>query len=382
MWQRRGCSFSLLAKDGLARRGALSLPRGIIQTPAFMPVGTAATVKGVWSDDVAAAGADILLGNTYHLMLRPTAERVHRLGGLHTFMNWQKPILTDSGGFQVMSLASLREIDETGVTFRSHLDGSKHMMTPERSIEIQTLLGADIVMQLDECVKLPATHEQLSAAMSLSLRWARRCQEAFGQPHGRLMFGIVQGGDIPDLRRRSLEGLCALDCDGYAIGGLAVGEPQSVMFSTLDATTSYLPDNQPRYLMGVGSPSDVLGAVKRGVDMFDCVMPTREGRHGVAFTFEGRLNLKNARFADDETPLDPLAEHPVPKTYTKAYLHHLIKSDEMLGVMILSLTNTAFYQQMMKGAREAIEKGTFDAYCTRFEKLYPPRGQETAVHSA
>lgn len=356
----RDFSFSVKARSGAARSGVLKMPRGDIRTPAFMPVGTAATVKGLWPEQVAQAGADILLGNTYHLMLRPGAERIAKLGGLHGFMNWQKPILTDSGGFQVMSLASLRKMSEEGVKFRSHVDGSEHFLSPERSIEIQNLLGADIVMQLDECIALPAEEKEVRRAMELSLRWAFRSQQAFGSPKGRMLFGIVQGGTLDHLRRESAETLVGMNFDGYAVGGLAVGEGQSEMLRTLEATVPFLPDDKPHYLMGVGTPSDLIEAVARGIDMFDCVMPTREGRHGVAYTFEGKLNMKNARFADDNSPLDAHSQHPMARTYSKAYVHHLIKSGEILGHMILSLNNIAFYQQWMNDIRAAIEAGTFE----------------------
>lgn len=353
-------SFARLAQDGEARRGVIRTPRGDIRTPAFMPVGTAGTVKAMFADTVRETGADIVLGNTYHLMLRPGAERVARLGGLHRMMNWNGPILTDSGGFQVMSLAKLRTLSDDGVTFQSHLDGSQHRLTPERSIEIQGLLGADIVMQLDECVALPTSHQDARRAMELSLRWAERSRGAF-DAEGRqaALFGIVQGGDQADLRLASAERLTGIGFDGYAVGGLAVGEPQEVMFSVLDKTVPALPEDRPRYLMGVGTPDDLLGAVGRGIDMFDCVMPTRNGRHGLAFTRFGRVNLKNARHADDPRPLDAESSCPAARDYSRAYLHHLVKSGEILGLMLLSWINVAYYQDLMAGMRGAISDGRF-----------------------
>jgi queuine tRNA-ribosyltransferase len=349
-----GVAFSVATTDGAARTGALALPRGTIRTPAFMPVGTAGTVKAMYPEQVRALGADVILGNTYHLMLRPGAERVARLGGLHTFAQWPHPILTDSGGFQVMSLSALRKMDEDGVTFRSHIDGSEHRLTPERSLEIQGLLDSDIRMQLDECVALPAERPAIEKAMALSLRWAERSKVHFAGTEGRALFGIVQGGDIPDLRVRSAEGLVALGFDGYAIGGLAVGEPQETMFAMIAATAPALPTDRPRYLMGVGTPEDILGAVMRGVDMFDCVMPTRAGRHGVAYTRYGKVNLRNARHADDPRPLDPYSDCPASRDYSRAYLHHLVKSGEYLGGMLLTWNNLAYYQRLMAGIRAAI----------------------------
>jgi queuine tRNA-ribosyltransferase len=354
-----GVAFTVHATDGTARTGELALPRGTIRTPAFMPVGTAGTVKGMYPEQVRALGADIILGNTYHLMLRPGAERVAALGGLHVFSNWPWPILTDSGGFQVMSLSSLRRIDEDGVTFRSHIDGSEHRLTPERSLGIQALLDSDIRMQLDECVALPADVAAIDKAMQLSLRWAERSKAAFGATEGRALFGIVQGGDIPDLRLRSAEGLVGIGFDGYAIGGLAVGEPQETMFAMIAATTPALPQDRPRYLMGVGTPEDILGAVMRGVDMFDCVLPTRAGRHGVAYSRYGKINLKNARHADDPRPLDPYSDCPASRDYSRAYLHHLVKSGELLGAMLLSWSNLAYYQRLMAGIRAAIAAGRY-----------------------
>ena len=356
-------SFHLIATDGTARAGEIETAHGRIATPAFMPVGTQATVKAMMPDEVARTGADILLGNTYHLMLRPGPERVAALGGLHTFMNWHKPILTDSGGFQVMSLSQLRKIDEKAVTFRSHLDGAMYELSPERAVEIQRLLGADISMQLDECIRLPAKREEIDRAMQLSLRWAERCKRAFeGAKPGHALFGIVQGGDDPALRVASAKALVDMDFQGYAIGGLAVGEPQAVMLSMIDIVAPVLPADRPRYLMGVGTPDDLMEAVWRGIDMFDCVMPTRNGRHGVAFTRYGQINLKNARHADDPRPLDERSAYAPTRTYSRAYLHHLVKANETLGAMLLSQVNLAYYQALMLGAREAIAAGTFAAY--------------------
>ncbi|QGY02284.1 tRNA guanosine(34) transglycosylase Tgt [Methylobacterium mesophilicum SR1.6/6] len=355
--------FTLRAQDGTARTGEIVTPRGTIRTPAFMPVGTAATVKAMYPEQVRELGADVVLGNTYHLMLRPGAERMARLGGLHRFMNWDRPILTDSGGFQVMSLSALRKIDEQGVTFRSHIDGTAHHMSPERSIEIQGLLGSDIQMQLDECVRLPAEHGAIEKAMHLSLRWAERCRVAFGEQPGRAMFGIVQGGDVPALRVESARALTDLDLKGYAVGGLAVGEPQAVMFAMIETVEPHLPQGKPRYLMGVGTPDDILGAVARGIDMFDCVMPTRAGRHGLAYTRHGRVNLRNARHAEDTAPLDDASSCPAARDYSRAYLHHLVRSNEILGMMLLTWNNLAYYQDLMAGARAAIRDGRFADYC-------------------
>ncbi|MEO9614268.1 MAG: tRNA guanosine(34) transglycosylase Tgt [Nitratireductor sp.] len=349
--------FSLLATDGAARRGEISTPRGTIRTPAFMPVGTAGTVKAMYMDQVRALGADIILGNTYHLMLRPGAERVARLGGLHEFARWPHPILTDSGGFQVMSLAQLRKLSEKGVTFKSHIDGAVHEMSPERSIEIQGLLGSDIQMQLDECVALPAERDVIERSMELSLRWAERCKTAFGDQPGRAMFGIVQGGDDEALRVRSAEALTALDLKGYAVGGLAVGEPQPVMLAMLDAVCPALPRHKPRYLMGVGTPDDIVKSVQRGIDMFDCVMPTRAGRHGLAYTRHGKINLRNARHAEDPRPLDAESDCPAARDYSRAYLHHLVKAGEALGGMLLTWNNLSYYQSLMQGLRDAIAAG-------------------------
>lgn len=351
--------FELHNTDGTARRGTVHTPRGDIRTPAFMPVGTAATVKTMYPQQVRDLGADIVLGNTYHLMLRPGAERIARLGGLHEFMRWPYPILTDSGGFQVMSLANLRKMSEQGVTFQSHIDGSKHELSPERSIEIQGLLGSDIQMQLDECVALPSTEQDIERAMELSLRWAERSNTAFGDQPGKAMFGIVQGGDIPHLRERSAKALTAMDLKGYSIGGLAVGEPQDVMLEMLSVTCPLLPDTKPRYLMGVGTPDDLLQSVGRGVDMFDCVMPTRAGRHGLAYTRRGKVNLKNARHADDPRPLDEESSCPASRDYSRAYLHHLTKCNEALGAMLLSWNNLYYYQSLMQGMRDSIEQNGF-----------------------
>jgi len=360
--------FTVSATDGAARTGALTFPRGTIRTPAFMPVGTAATVKAMYADQVRDAGADVVLGNVYHLMLRPGAERVAALGGLHKFMGWSGPILTDSGGFQVMSLSALRKLDPDGVTFRSHIDGSQHRLTPERSIEIQRLLGADVSMQFDECVRLPATPEEVERAMRLSIAWGERSKAAFGAPEGRALFGIVQGGDVGELRKQSARALVDIGFDGYAIGGLAVGEPQATMLAMLEETTPELPADRPRYLMGVGSPDDLLKSVARGVDMFDCVMPTRAGRHGLAYTRFGRINLKNARHADDPRPLDPESDCPAARDYSRAYLHHLVKAGEILGMMLLTWANVAYYQRLMAGARSAIAEGRFADYAAETSK--------------
>ena len=356
-------SYRLIASDGMARRGELTTAHGSVATPAFMPVGTQGTVKAMYADQVRETGADVVLGNTYHLMLRPGAERVARLGGLHHFMNWPHTILTDSGGFQVMSLAQLRKLDETGVKFRSHLDGSEHVLTPERSIEIQGLLGADIQMQLDECIRLPAPEDEVARAMRLSLRWAERSMAAFeamgGPEKGQGLHGIVQGGDVKSLRIESARKLAAMDFGGYSIGGLAVGEPQDVMLDMLETTLPELPQDKPRYLMGVGTPDDILESVARGVDMFDCVLPTRAGRHGLAYTRFGKINLKNARHADDPRPLDETSDCPAARDYSRAYLHHLVKAGEALSMMLLTWNNLAYYQSLMAGMREAISAGAF-----------------------
>jgi queuine tRNA-ribosyltransferase len=346
-----------LASDGMARRGRLHTAHGPVDTPAFMPVGTAATVKAMAPWDVAATGAQMVLGNTYHLMLRPGAERVAKLGGLHRFMAWDGPILTDSGGFQVMSLAQLRKLDEDGVTFKSHIDGSEHALTPERSVEIQDLLDADITMQLDECPPAGWAHDKVAESMYLSLRWAERCQRAFRQRPGYALFGIVQGGTYDDLRRESAQELSAMDLPGYAVGGLAVGEGQAETFRVLEVTCPELPEGKPRYLMGVGRPDDILGAVMRGIDMFDCVLPTRSGRTGQAFTARGPVNLKNARHREDTRPLDPACGCATCTTFSRGYLHHLIRAGEMLGPMLLSRHNIHYYQQLMAGLRAAIERG-------------------------
>jgi queuine tRNA-ribosyltransferase len=353
----------------------MSTAHGLVHTPAFMPVGTQATVKGVHHDDVRASGAEILLGNTYHLMLRPTAERIAALGGLHAFMRWPHPILTDSGGFQVMSLAPLRKVSEGGVTFRSHLDGAMVGLTPERAIDVQILLGSDIAMQLDECVKLPAERTEIERAMNLSLRWAERCKRAFEPAApGRALFGIVQGGDDPALRAASARGLVDLGFDGYAIGGLAVGEAQSVMLEVVAATAAALPAERPRYLMGVGTPDDLVEAIARGVDMFDCVMPTRNGRHGLAFTRFGPINIKNAHHADDARPLDAESHCPAAREFSRAYLHHLFRSNEALGGTLLSTINLYYYQELMAGARAAIAAGRFADYrATRKEQWQAKR---------
>jgi queuine tRNA-ribosyltransferase len=357
-------SFNLVSTDGAARRGEFATPHGRVQTPAFMPVGTQGTVKGLSPGDVRDTGAEIVLGNTYHLMLRPGAERIAALGGLHKFMNWPLPILTDSGGFQVMSLSELRKVDERAVTFRSHLDGAMIELTPERAIDIQILLGADIAMQLDECLRLPASRQEIDRAMQLSLRWAERSKRAFESMarEGHALFGIVQGGDDPTLRANSARALTDMDFQGYAIGGLAVGEPQEVMLRIVAETTPMLPADRPRYLMGVGTPHDLLEAVARGIDMFDCVLPTRNGRHGMAFTRHGAINLGNARHANDPRPLDAESPHPVARTYSRAYLHHLTKANEILGAVLLSTINLAYYQTLMTGMRTAIVARRFDAF--------------------
>jgi queuine tRNA-ribosyltransferase len=352
-------SFQLLKTDGRARLGRIDTPRGPIRTPAFMPVGTAGTVKGMFLDQVKETGTDVILGNTYHLMLRPSAERIAALGGLHRFIGWEGPILTDSGGFQVMSLAKLRKLSERGVAFQSHLDGRRFELTPERAMEIQRLLGSDIQMQLDECLEYPHSETEAERAMRLSLAWANRSKQAFGRQPGKACFGIVQGGVSEPLRLESARGLAEIDFDGYAIGGLAVGEGQELMLRTLDFTLPALPADRPRYLMGVGTPEDILEAVALGVDMMDCVMPTRSGRHGQAFTRSGRLNLRNAIHADDPQPLDPESSCPASTRYSRAYIHHLVKSGELLGMMILSWANVGYYQELMQGTRTAIAEGRF-----------------------
>ena len=352
--------FELLATDGTARTGRLTTPHGVVRTPAFMPVGTAGAMKGMHWREVREAGADIVLGNTYHLMLRPGAERIAALGGLQRFTGWGGPMLTDSGGFQVMSLSELRKVSEQAVTFRSHIDGAKVELSPERSIEVQRLLGSDIAMQMDECVRLPAERADIERAMQLSLRWAERSRRAFeSAPAGYMLFGIVQGGDMPSLRQQSARALTDIGFPGYAVGGLAVGEPQETMLAMIEETAPLLPTDRPRYLMGVGTPDDIVQAVARGIDMFDCVMPTRNGRHGLAFTRRGPVNLRNARHADDPRPLDEESEWPAARDYSRAYLHHLVKANETLGAMLLTQVNLAYYQSLMRGAREAIAAGTF-----------------------
>ncbi len=367
-------SFHLKARDKGARNGEIITSRGTIRTPAFMPVGTAATVKALYPEQVRGTGADILLGNTYHLMLRPGSDRVKRLGGLHKFMNWKLPILTDSGGFQVMSLSKLRKMSENGVTFQSHIDGSKHELTPERSIEIQCELGADIQMSFDECTPFPATHEEARTSMELSMRWAERSMRAFEEHGGdhQALFGIVQGGVYEDLRTISIKSLTAIDFPGYSIGGLAVGEGQEAMLQVLDFTVAQLPQNKPRYLMGVGTPLDIIEAVARGIDMFDCVMPTRSGRHGQAFTWQGKINLRNARFAEDPDPIDAGSACPAHSDYSKAYIHHLFKAREYLAPMLVSWANTAFYQDLMKQIRSSIAAGTFDELREKVKAAYAP----------
>jgi queuine tRNA-ribosyltransferase len=367
-------AFTIDARDGKARTGRIAMRRGEIRTPAFMPVGTAATVKAMKPESVRETGADIILGNTYHLMLRPGAERVARLGGLHRFMNWHRPILTDSGGYQVMSLSDLRKLSEDGVEFRSHVDGAKHMLTPERSMEIQRLLGSDIVMAFDECPRTDRPPAEIAASMELSMRWARRSRAAFdgGAEHaaGAALFGIQQGALDEALRLRSAEALGEIGFDGYAIGGLAVGEGQEAMFATLDFAPDQLPDAAPRYLMGVGKPDDLVGAVERGVDMFDCVLPTRSGRNGQAFTWTGPLNLRNARHAEDSGPLDERCPCPTCASYSRAYLHHLQKAGEILGAMLVTEHNLAFYQQLMQAMRAAIAEGSFAAFASAFRRDY------------
>ena len=359
-------SYEVTATDGKARTGVISSPRGRIRTPAFMPVGTAATVKAMMPDSVASTGADILLGNTYHLMLRPTAERIANLGGLHKFMNWDKPILTDSGGFQVMSLADLRKLTEKGVTFKSHIDGSKHELTPERSMEVQKLLGSDIVMCFDECPALPADRACIEESMKLSMRWAQRSRDAFGDRPGYALFGIQQGGLEEDFRAESAAALTEIGFEGYAIGGLAVGEGQEAMFDCLDYAPDQLPVDKPRYLMGVGKPDDIVGAVARGVDMMDCVLPSRSGRTGQVFTRAGVLNIKNARHMDDPRPLDENCTCPACRNYSRAYLHHVFRSQEIISSMLLTWHNLQYYQDIMQGMRDAISGGKFAAWQADF----------------
>lgn len=367
-------AFDIAATNGKARTGTLSMRRGDIRTPAFMPVGTAATVKAMRPDEVRAAGADIILGNTYHLMLRPGAERMGRLGGLHKFMAWDRPILTDSGGYQVMSLSALTKLTEQGVAFSSHIDGSKHMLTPERSMEIQRLLGSDVVMAFDECTKNGATRDEAALSMERSMRWARRSREGFdaGVEHAErsALFGIQQGALDQDLRLRSAQQLIEIGFDGYAVGGLAVGEGQEAMFATLDFAPDQLPVDRPRYLMGVGKPDDIVGAVERGIDMFDCVLPTRSGRNGQAFTWGGPINIRNARHAEDEAPIDARCGCPVCVTWSRAYLHHLVKAGEMLGAMLMTQHNIHFYQDLMQGIRDAITEGRFGPFAASFRDSY------------
>ncbi len=362
-------SFTLHATDGKARTGVISTPRGEVRTPAFMPVGTAATVKAMLPESVRATGADILLGNTYHLMLRPSAERIHRIGGLHRFMNWDRPILTDSGGFQVMSLAALRKLTEDGVRFSSHIDGSKHMLSPERSMEIQKLLGSDIVMCFDECPALPAAEAAVAESMRLSMRWAQRSRDAFGDRPGHALFGIMQGGVTPDLREESAAALKAIGFDGYAVGGLAVGEGQEAMFSVLDYAPGFLPEDKPRYLMGVGKPDDIVGAVERGIDMMDCVLPSRSGRTGQAWTRRGQVNIKNARHQDDPRPLDEDCTCPACRNYSRAYLHHVFRAGEMISGMLLTWHNLHYYQELMQGLRDAIAAGRLSAFVQDFHAV-------------
>jgi queuine tRNA-ribosyltransferase len=375
--------FRLLATDGNARRGEIRTPHGIVRTPAFMPVGTQGTVKAMFMDDVRATGADVILGNVYHLMLRPGAERVAALGGLHAFSTWTNTILTDSGGFQVMSLAQLRRLDERGVTFQSHVDGSRHELTPERSVEIQGLLGSDIQMQLDECVRLPAGPAEVERGMRLSLRWAERSRLRFeelgGPERGQGLYGIVQGGDVPALRLASAEALSSMPFEGYSVGGLAVGEPQSVMLCMLDVVCPVLPADKPRYLMGVGTPDDIVESVARGIDQFDCVLPTRAGRHGLAYTRFGKINLKNARHAEDPRPLDPESDCPAARDYSRAYLHHLVRTGETLGAMLLTWANVGYYQALMQGIRDSIEAGRYADFVAEAKAGWkrgdlPPKG--------
>lgn len=368
--------FRVEATDGAARTGVITTPRGEIRTPAFMPVGTAATVKAMLPESVRATGADIVLANTYHLMLRPGADRIARLGGLHKFMGWERPILTDSGGFQVMSLAKLRKISEEGVAFRSHIDGSEEFLSPERAMDIQRKLGSDVQMVLDECAPYPASEADIEKSVALSMRWAKRSRAAFGEQQGRACFGIVQGGVFPHLRRRSADALKEIGFDGYAVGGLAVGEGQSAMFETLDATVPSLPAEKPHYLMGVGKPSDIVGAVLRGIDMFDCVLPTRSGRNGQAFTRRGPLNLRNAVHADDSNPLDPECSCPACRRYSRAYLHHVVKAGEIIASMLLTWHNLTFYQELLAGLRQAIRERRSAAFAAAIREASAPSGDE------
>jgi len=368
--------FDIQGRDGAARSGVIETPRGNIRTPAFMPLGTAGSVKAMLPESVLETGADIILGNTYHLMLRPGAERVARLGGLHKFMHWERPILTDSGGFQVMSLAGLRKITEEGVRFQSHIDGHEEFLTPERAMQIQRLLGSDIQMVLDECPAYPATEDQIEKSLALSMRWAKRSKTAFGDQPGHACFGIVQGGVYPHLRQRSAAELIDIGFDGYAVGGLAVGESQTAMFDTLDGAVPSLPAERPRYLMGVGKPDDIVGAVLRGIDMFDCVIPTRSGRNGQAFTWIGPLNLRNARHADDSSPLDPTCKCPACRNFSRAYLHHVVKAGEIIGSMLLTWHNLTFYQDLMAGLRAAIARGESAVYAKNIVAAYARKEPE------
>ena len=362
-------SFDVLNTDGAARRGRIHTAHGTIETPAFMPVGTAATVKAMMPENVRATGADILLGNTYHLMLRPSAERVHNLGGLHKFMNWQGPILTDSGGYQVMSLTDLRKLTEEGVKFKSHIDGSLHNLTPEYSMEIQRLLGSDIVMSFDECTPFPATEKQAKSSMDLSMRWAQRSRDAFGDRPGYALFGIQQGSTFKDMRAESAEKLTKIGFDGYAVGGLAVGEGQDLMFEVLECAPNQLPQDKPRYLMGVGKPDDIVGAVQRGIDMFDCVLPSRSGRTGQALTRRGAINMRNSRHRDDQRPLDETCECPCCKNYSRAYIHHVHKAGEIISSMLLTWHNLHYYQILMSELRDAIATNSLDAYVAEFHAI-------------
>jgi queuine tRNA-ribosyltransferase len=363
-------SFELGACDGAARTGVIHTPRGDVHTPGFMPVGTAGSVKAMLPESVRVTGAEIVLGNTYHLMLRPGAERIARLGGLHRFMGWERPILTDSGGFQVMSLANLREISDDGVRFRSHIDGAEEFLSPERAMEIQRLLGSDIQMVLDECPPFPSTEARMEQSVARSMRWAARSKAAFGEQTGRACFGIVQGGTFSHLRERSAQQLLAIGFDGYAVGGLAVGEGQAAMLETLEATVPLLPADRPRYLMGVGKPDDLVGAVLRGIDMFDCVLPTRSGRNGQAFTWRGTLNLRNARHAEDSDPLDPACRCPACRQFSRAYLHHAVKANEIIASMLLTWHNLTFYQDLMTALRGAVAEGRAQAFAAEFTKTY------------
>ncbi|MEM9642811.1 MAG: tRNA guanosine(34) transglycosylase Tgt [Pseudomonadota bacterium] len=373
-------SFRIQATDGRARTGVISTPRGLIRTPAFMPVGTAGTVKAMMPESVRETGADILLGNTYHLMLRPGAERVARLGGLHRFMNWDRPILTDSGGFQVMSLTGLRRLSEQGVKFRSHIDGAEFNLTPERSMDIQALLGSDIVMSFDECTPFPAEKDVAADSMRLSMRWAQRSRDAFGNRPGHALFGIQQGSTFKDLREESAAALRRIEFDGYAVGGLAVGEGQAAMFDVLDYAPSQLPEAKPRYLMGVGKPDDIVGAVERGIDMFDCVLPSRSGRTGQVFTWNGVLNIKNARHSEDQEPLDPECGCPACRHYSRAYLHHVFKAKEIISSMLLTWHNLHFYQELMSQIGDAIRDGRLATFSKEFRARTldesPPRSTE------